>query len=108
MRDMELILAVTRKLAAPFDLMTMLAEVVDAAKQVLRAERSSIWLYDPAADELILEIATGMPPLRVPLSVVLQAPALAIAGSSMCRTATRTSASTRKWIVDPDSGRVAC
>ena len=68
-QDLETLLGVTSALAAPFDLMTMLAEVVDAAKQVLRAERSSIWLYDPAADELILEIATGMPPLRVPLSV---------------------------------------
>jgi sigma-B regulation protein RsbU (phosphoserine phosphatase) len=71
MRDMELILAVTSKLAAPFDLMTMLAEVVDAAKHVLRAERSSIWLYDPVAHELVLEIATGMLPLRVPLSAGL-------------------------------------
>ncbi len=34
--DMEAILAVTSKLAAPFDLMTMLAEVVSAAKQVLQ------------------------------------------------------------------------
>ena len=34
--DMEVILAVTSKLAAPFDLMTMLSEVVNAAKQVLR------------------------------------------------------------------------
>ena len=33
------ILEVTRKLAAPFDLDTMLAEVVNAAREVLRAER---------------------------------------------------------------------
>jgi hypothetical protein len=37
--DMEAILAVTAKLAAPFDLMTMLSEVVSAAKQVLQADR---------------------------------------------------------------------
>ena len=37
-RDMETILAVTAKLAAPFDLMTMLSEVVSAAKQVLKAD----------------------------------------------------------------------
>jgi phosphoserine phosphatase len=66
---MEAILAVTSKLAAPFDLMTMLTEVVNAAKQVLHADRSSAWLYDPAANELVLEIATGIAPVRVPASV---------------------------------------
>jgi phosphoserine phosphatase len=65
---MEAILAVTSKLAAPFDLMTMLAEVVNAATQVLRADRCSVWLYDPATDELVLEIATGIAPVRVPAS----------------------------------------
>ena len=62
---MEAILAVTSKLAAPFDLMTMLSEVVSAAKQVLKADRGSVWLYDAAADELVLEIATGIAPVRV-------------------------------------------
>ena len=64
-RDMEAILGVTRALAAPFDLMTMLGEVVNAAKQVLRADRGSVWLYDAAADELVLEVATGLRPVRV-------------------------------------------
>ncbi len=63
--DMEAILAVTSKLAAPFDLMTMLSEVVSAAKQVLKADRGSVWLYDADADELVLEIATGIAPVRV-------------------------------------------
>ena len=63
---MEAILAVTSKLAAPFDLLTMLSEVVSAAKQVLHADGGSVWLYDPATDELILEVATGIEPLRVP------------------------------------------
>lgn len=63
---MEAILAVTSKLAAPFDLLTMLAEVVSAAKQVLHADGGSVWLYDSATDELILEVATGIEPLRVP------------------------------------------
>ncbi len=69
--DMEAILAVTSKLAAPFDLRTMLAEVVHAARQVLRADRGSVWLYDATADQLVLEIAAGMAPVRVPLSVGL-------------------------------------
>jgi phosphoserine phosphatase RsbU/P len=66
--DMEAILAVTSKLAAPFDLRTMLSEVVSAAKQVLRADRGSVWLYDAAADQLVLEIAAGMAPVRVATS----------------------------------------
>jgi phosphoserine phosphatase RsbU/P len=45
-RDLEAILDVTKALATPFDLMTMLGEVVAAAKQVLGAERGSVWLYD--------------------------------------------------------------
>jgi phosphoserine phosphatase len=63
---MEAILRVTRGLAAPFDLTTMLGEVVAAAKQVLDAERGSVWLYDAAANELVLEVATGIRPIRVP------------------------------------------
>jgi phosphoserine phosphatase RsbU/P len=66
--DMEAILAVTSKLAAPFDLRTMLSEVVNAAQQVLRADRGSVWLYDAAADQLVLEIAADMAPVRVPTS----------------------------------------
>ena len=65
-RDMEAILRVTRGLAAPFDLATMLGEVVAAAKQVLAAERGSVWLYDEPANELVLEVATGIKPIRVP------------------------------------------
>jgi phosphoserine phosphatase RsbU/P len=64
--DLEAILRVTRGLAAPFDLTTMLGEVVAAAKQVLAAERGSVWLYDAAANELVLEVATGIKPIRVP------------------------------------------
>jgi len=70
-RDMKAILGVTRALAAPFDLMTMLNEVVNAAKQVLDADRGSVWLYDAAADELVLEVATGIRPVRVPAGVGL-------------------------------------
>jgi phosphoserine phosphatase RsbU/P len=65
-QDLEAILDVTKALAAPFDLMTMLGEVVAAAKQVLRAERGSVWLYDEASGELVLEVATGIKPVRVP------------------------------------------
>ena len=63
---LEAILGVASKLAAPFDLMSMLAEVVEAAKEVLNAESGSVWLYHPDSDELVMEVAKDMPPVRVP------------------------------------------
>lgn len=71
MRDLRAILGVTNALAAPFDLNTMLGEVVNAAKQVLNADRGSVWLHDPATDELVLEVATALKPVRVPSGVGL-------------------------------------
>ncbi len=70
-RDLQTILGVTSALAAPFDLMTMLGEVVAAAKQVLNAERGSVWLHDAATGELVLEVATGLKPVRVPFGAGL-------------------------------------
>jgi phosphoserine phosphatase len=64
-QDLETLLGVTNALAAPFDLMTMLGAVVDAAKQVLKADRGSVWLHEPSTDELVLLIATGIAPVRV-------------------------------------------
>ena len=66
--DMEVILNVTRDLAAPHDLEAMLNGVVAAAKQVLKAERGSVWLYDADADEMVMEVATGIAPVRIPAS----------------------------------------
>ena len=71
MRDLEPILAVAAKLAAPFDLKTMLREVVNAAKLVLESERATVWLYDPKADELVLEVATDVEAIRVPAGMGL-------------------------------------
>jgi phosphoserine phosphatase len=65
-QDLQAILDVTKALAAPFDLTAMLSAVVAAAKQVLRAERGSVWLYDEPKGELVLEVATGIAPVRVP------------------------------------------
>jgi phosphoserine phosphatase len=69
--DLATILEVTRGLAAPFDLMSMLAAVTSAARQVLRADRCSVWLHDPAADELVLEVATDIRHVRVAVGVGL-------------------------------------
>jgi phosphoserine phosphatase RsbU/P len=64
--DLEPILAVTGKLAAPFDLTTMLSEVVAAAKQVLKVERGTVWLYDREADELVLRFSEDVMAMRIP------------------------------------------
>jgi phosphoserine phosphatase len=48
------ILEVTRKLAAPFDLPAVLGESGEAARSVLRAERATVWLYDPDHGQLVL------------------------------------------------------
>jgi len=66
--DLERILEVTRKLAAPFDLTVMLREVVDAARGILDADLGSVWLYDAANDELVMTVALDMEPIRLPAS----------------------------------------
>ena len=60
------ILEVTRKLAAPFDLDTMLSEVVDAAREVLRADRATVFLYDEQGNELVVRVGTGLDHIRIP------------------------------------------
>ena len=70
-QDMEAILAVTRALAAPFDLPAMLAEVASAASRVLRAERTSVWLLDAAAQQLVLEVASDIQHVRLPVGTGL-------------------------------------
>ena len=60
------VLEVTRKLSAPFDLDTMLTEVVDAARQVLNADRGTVFLYDENSDELVVRVATRLGTIRIP------------------------------------------
>lgn len=66
--ELETILAVTRALAAPFDLSTMLATVTASARTVLRAERSSVWLFDAATDELVMEVSSDVGHVRIPVT----------------------------------------
>ncbi len=66
-RELEQLLAVTRHLAAPFELNRMLAEVTAAACRVLHAERGSVWLLDGAAGELVLEVSSDVGPVRLPV-----------------------------------------
>ncbi|MDJ0813964.1 MAG: SpoIIE family protein phosphatase [Woeseiaceae bacterium] len=60
------ILEVTRKLAAPFDLDTMLNEVVDVSRNILDADRGTVFLYDEATDELVVRVATELGHIRIP------------------------------------------
>jgi hypothetical protein len=66
-QDLQKVLEVTRALAAPFDLMTMLSEVTAAARQVLHADRASVWLHDAAANQLVLKVATDVQDVRIPV-----------------------------------------
>lgn len=50
------ILDVTQKLAQPLDLLRLLTEVVEAGESVLAADKGSLWLYDPAGDDLVMEV----------------------------------------------------
>jgi phosphoserine phosphatase len=66
------ILEVTRKLAAPFDLDTMLKEVVNAARNILDAERGTVFLFDDKGDdfagndELVVKVGTKLGSFRIP------------------------------------------
>lgn len=60
------ILDVSQKLAATYDLMQLLNEVVEAGREVLLADRGSLWMFDAAQKELVLKIPARVPELRVP------------------------------------------
>jgi len=60
------VLEVTRKLAAPFDLDTMLTEVVDASRNILDADRGTVFLYEEESNELIVRVATELGQIRIP------------------------------------------
>ena len=60
------ILDVTRDLARPFDLSTMLYAVVDAAKDLLDAEGGTVWQYHAEDNELETRVARGLGAVRIP------------------------------------------
>jgi phosphoserine phosphatase len=64
--ELTRVLDVTRRLAARFDLATMLTEVVRAAEAVIEAEGGSLWLYEKERNEVVMRVATGMEPIRMP------------------------------------------
>lgn len=60
------ILDVSQKLAASYDLMQLLNEVVEAGTEVLLADRGSLWLYEASQRELVLKIPSHSPQRRIP------------------------------------------
>jgi phosphoserine phosphatase len=60
------ILDITRDLARPLDLVTLLHAVVDAAKHLLAAEGGTIWQYLPGEHVLEMRAARGLEPIRIP------------------------------------------
>ena len=44
----------------------MLTEVVDASREVLKAERGTVFLYDETNDEPIVRVGTNHDQMRIP------------------------------------------
>lgn len=65
-REFERLLDVTRSLSQQLDLQSLLSSIVDAARDLLDAERGSVFLHDPATGELYTTVATGTAQIRVP------------------------------------------
>jgi len=63
--ELRWILEVTRRLAAPLDLDTMLREVVDVARGVCDADFGMVWLHDAARGELSMQVVPGLEPTRI-------------------------------------------
>jgi phosphoserine phosphatase RsbU/P len=61
------LLEVTRSLAAPFDLHTLLLRITQVAMRVVGVERVSVWLLDAGQQELFVEVAGDLPTVRVPV-----------------------------------------
>jgi len=64
--QMQHVLDVTRLLAVTTELDPLLKRIAEAAVSVLGAERASIFLHDPQADELVTTVAMGSQTIRVP------------------------------------------
>jgi sigma-B regulation protein RsbU (phosphoserine phosphatase) len=67
--QMRMVLDVSRLLAVPTDLDALLQKLAEACTELLGCERSSIFLHDPASNELWTKVALKSPPIRVPSHV---------------------------------------
>lgn len=64
--DFQRLLDVTRALSQPVDLRSLLVQIVDAGRELLDAERGSVFLHDAATGDLVTTVATGSGEIRVP------------------------------------------
>lgn len=60
------ILEVSRELAKPFDLEEILEKIVTSGRDVLDADRGSVFLYDEEPHELYTVVSTGVEGIRIP------------------------------------------
>jgi phosphoserine phosphatase len=67
-RDLQGILGVARAMAANIDVDRLLGLILDAARRLLDADRASLFLYDPATEELHSKIAHGAGEIRFPVT----------------------------------------
>lgn len=64
--DLQVVLQVARSMAATLDLNTLLTQILDSLRQVLGAERATLFLYDAATNELYSEISRDLKAIRFP------------------------------------------
>jgi adenylate cyclase len=69
-REERELLAITEAIATELHLDKLLARILKAATQLLNAERSTLFIYDPSKDELWSQVAEGMgqQQIRIPAS----------------------------------------
>jgi adenylate cyclase len=69
-REERELLAITEAIATELHLDKLLARILKAATQLLNAERSTLFIYDPSKDELWSQVAEGMgkEQIRIPAS----------------------------------------
>ncbi len=63
-QSLRKLLEVARMLTGPYALTEMLGRIVDAGRDVLHADRGTVFLYDQATRELYVKIGTGIDELR--------------------------------------------
>ena len=66
LRNLHMVLEISRAMVAAADLDSLLNLVIDRSMELLDAERATLFLYEQDTDELVSRIATGTEEIRVP------------------------------------------
>ncbi|MHC4561736.1 MAG: PP2C family protein-serine/threonine phosphatase [Planctomycetota bacterium] len=77
----EQVLDITRKMAGAVDLDELLGVIIERSCGLLAAERASIFLYEPASNELVSRIATGEEEIRFPADTGIAGATVASGGT---------------------------